>query len=173
MSKTNDKEKSIKFHWLVEVRDWLGAMAPAGKLEEYFQVEFHSDPGWEGAALRKVKTVTVTFFTRTYEYRIKFSEDKILLVLAVPRKPHAGRDAEDSTSLVDATDRTPEMWHYILNQIMAWEMVKVFKLDRQEERFEHWRNLTSHYSSDGKEKIAEWEQKDDEIRNHRIYERVR
>ena len=33
-------------------------------------------------------------------------------------------------------------------------------------------NLLSHYESDGKKKLSEWEQKKDEIKNHRIYQLI-
>lgn len=181
MNKKIDKEKSIKpktkaqDQWLQNIKVFLGQMAPEGKISEYFQVEFFSDPGFDGDPLRRVRKVEVTFFTHTYRYVFLFTE-KMIFGKALVRKPHAG-----TADTVSGTDIIHEMvfsmkdweWRYVLNQILAWELVKVFKEARTEERFEQWQRLNSHYEAEGKEMYHEWEQKGTEIRNQRVFERVK
>ena len=124
--------------WLIEVRNWLGTMSPSGKTYEYFQVDFLSDPGWDGDPLRAVRKVVIKFFTHTYQYTIEISETQFDVVTALKRKAHAGSECRSGTDIVNPCPRTLEMWSYVLNQIMAWEMCKVFKDSRQEEAFEQW-----------------------------------
>ena len=133
-NKTTDKGKSIKptkdeAQWLQNIKVFLGQLAPEGKINEYFQVKFLSDPGFDGDSLRKVGKVEVTFFTHTYRYKFSFTE-KTILGTALTRKPYAGTDDtccgtdiihEMSFAMAD------EEWRYVLNQIIAWELVKVFK----------------------------------------------
>lgn len=181
MTKKNDKEKSIKpedksldgLYWLTMVRDWLGRFAPEGKIHEYFQVDFHADPGWEGDPLRKISKVTVRFFTHSHEYAMEFNEKRIMRVTALSRKAHAGSTTYSGTDIVDSCELSDVMLTYVLNQILTWELVKIFKDERQEERFKNWQYLNSHYGLHGKEVYHEWEQKGDEIRNQRVYERVK
>ena len=132
-NKEKDKEKSIKSkdedQWLQNVKIFLGQLAPEGKIPEYFQVKFLSDPGFDGDSLRKVRKVEVTFFTHTYRYVFEFTE-KMVWGKALVRKPHAG--TEDTYSGTDIIKEmvfsvTDEEWRYVLNQIIAWELVKVFK----------------------------------------------
>jgi len=164
-----DKEKSIKPNWLIEVRNWLGAMSPSGKTYEYFQVDFLSDPGWDGDPLRAVRKVVIKFFTHTYQYTIEISERQFDVVTALKRKAHAGSECRSGTDIVNPCPRTPEMWSYVLNQIMAWEMCKVFKDARQEEAFEQWEKMDSHYIQGKSLMYAEWEQKGGQIRNHKVF----
>lgn len=179
--KKNDKEKSIKpedksldgLYWLIMIRDWLARLVPNCKVHEYVQVEFHADPGWEGDPLRKVSKITVKFFTHYYEYTMEFNEKRIMRVSALSRKAHAGSDTYSGTDIVDSCPLTDEMLGNVVRQILAWELVKIFKDDRQEERFEKWQFLSSHYTADEKEMYHEWEQKGKEIRNQRVFERVK
>jgi len=135
-NKKIDKDKSIKpketkdeAQWLQNVKVFLGQLAPEGMINKYFQVKFLSDPGFDGDSLRKVRKVEVTFFTHTYRYVFEFTE-KMIFGKALARKPYAGTDDEHS-----GTDIINEMvfsmkdweWRYVLNQIIAWELVKVFK----------------------------------------------
>jgi len=176
-----DKEKSIKsegksldgLHWLIMIRDWLARIAPQCKVHEYFQVEFHADPGWEGDPLRKIHKVTVKFFTHSYQYIMEFNEERILVVTALSRKAHAGSDAYSGTDIVESCKLNDEMLTYVQNQILTWEIVKIFKDERQEERFKNWQYFNSHYGLHGKEVYHEWEQRGDEIRNQRVFERVK
>jgi len=180
--KTTDKGKSIKpketkdeAQWLQNIKVFLGQLAPEGNINKYFQVEFFSDPGFDGDSLRKVRKVEVTFFTHTYRYRFSFTE-KMILGTALTRKPYAGTD--DTCCGTDiirdmSFSMKDEEWRYVLNQIIAWELVKVFKEARTEERSQQWQRLNSHYSVEGKEMYHEWEQKGTETRNQRIFERVK
>jgi len=135
-NKTKDEERSIKpketkdeAQWLQNVKVFLGQLAPEGMINKYFQVKFLSDPGFDGEPLRKVRKVEVTFFTHTYRYVFEFTE-KMIFGKALARKPIAGTEDEHS-----GTDIINEMsfsmkdweWRYVLNQILAWELVKVFK----------------------------------------------
>jgi len=141
-NKTTDKGKSIKpkktkdeAQWLQNVKVFLGQLAPEGKINEYFQVKFLSDPGFDGDSLRKVRKVEVTFFTHTYRYVFEFTE-KLVFGKALVRKPYAGTDAEYSgTDIINEMvfSMKDEEWRYVLNQIIAWELVKVFKPVRTEE----------------------------------------
>lgn len=135
-NKKIDKGKSIKpketkdeAQWLQNVKVFLGQLAPEGKINEYFQVKFLSDPGFDGDPLRKVRKVEAVFFTHTYRYVFEFTE-RLILGRALARKPHAGTDAECSgTDIINemSFSMKDEEWRYVLNQILAWELVKVFK----------------------------------------------
>ena len=129
-----DKGKSIKptkdeAQWLQNIKVFLGQLAPEGRINEYFQVRFLSDPGFDGDSLRKVRKVEVTFFTHTYRYVFEFTE-KLVFGKALVRKPYAGTEAEYSgTDIINEMvfSMKDEEWRYVLNQIIAWELVKVFK----------------------------------------------
>ena len=201
MSKTNDKEKSIKpvpfkkvietfapafvwpdvpeevkkeYPWNNVLRDWICEITPEGKIEEYMNISLTQHEGSKHDL--GVAEIRVTFFTHTYRYELTATEKEVYLE-ALDRKPIAGTEcagAEYRGKGVFRGTFSVDSWNEIKKRIIRVEAVKIVKYARDEEKREYWRKLTSHYAdSDGKEKFAEWEQKGDEIRNHRIYERVK
>lgn len=165
----DEVKKEVKFYHIL--RDWLCAIVPKGELREYCKIALiHNDDNEFNIV--KVKAV---LYSHTYRYVIEASE-KRLFIKALKRKPLAGTEGGEETyegdDLVDCAF-TIDNWEIAKNQILKYESVKVLKSVRTEEV---WVSLSSHYrrgSKEGMQCYAEWEQKGDEIRNHKVYELVK
>lgn len=152
--------EGVEYDWLRVLRDWLGQLAPMGEIVKYYQVKILKS---------KPMKVKVTFFTHTYRYVFEFTE-KTIWGKALLRKPLAGTTATfQGSDIVDECKFTAENWRYVLNQILAWELVKLMKDGRTQDE---WERFASNYIRDGEKYYHEWEQKGLEIRNQQVYMRT-
>lgn len=162
------EEVRKQYSWHLVLRDWLCEIVPGGDLDKYCKVELIQSPDNEF----NVAEIVATLYTRENRFLIIANEEKIFIE-ATRRKPLAGTEFGEETYEGDELYQggfSVEEWQEAKNQIFRYEFVRVTKDHRTGLR---WQTLNSHYSNAGGiEFYAEWEQRGDEIRNHRVYQMI-
>lgn len=186
------KEKTITPAWQLRFMEWLTKLVPWGKVSEY--VQFKSPPPEEWvkgkmgpfnvdmrASVAK-DALNVRLFTKDYVYSIIVKE-KFMACVASSRKTRAGEPVARCIDLPRGNFSESTLWS-IKTAIIQNELVKVARplveegvatsqamSDKDMEGFERFH---SHYTNvkTGKEHYAEWLQRGEEIREHRVYELV-
>lgn len=157
-----------EYKWYHVLRDWICEIVPGGNINDYCHVELLCADMHEPA----MTEVRVTIFTRTHRYLI-IAMEKWFTVQALKRKPLAGTEIGGEEYRGDDLFKgrfTVDNWQQAKKRILSYEFVKVIKEVRTSEQY---LKLNSHYKdAEGREIYAEWMQKGDAIREHKIYRLV-
>lgn len=150
-----------------QLRTWLKEICPKQNLEDYCQIMT------DNASLDIMK---VWLFTHDYRYSIYATgrpdepetlKKALLSCDATRRKSLAGLTEHTYAHLVDG-HFTHVTWELIKAAILRFELVKIVGKAKEE----RWRNMSTHYESNGKHYYDEWLQKGDMISEHKTYELV-
>lgn len=148
-------------------RTWLKEICPKQNVEDYCQIMTDS-------AAHEVMKVRI--YTHDYRYSIYATSrpdepDKLhkalLSCTASRRKSLAGLTEHTYAHLVDGKF-TRVTWELIKAAILRFELVKITAQAKEEQ----WRNMSTHFESNGKHYYEEWLQKGKRISEHRTYELV-
>ncbi|MCW4050770.1 MAG: hypothetical protein NWE89_13650 [Candidatus Bathyarchaeota archaeon] len=122
------------------------------------------------------EVMKVRIFTHDYRYSIFVTsrpddpdnlQKALLSCSALRRKPLAGLTDHVYANLVDGKF-TRVTWELIKAAILRFELVKIVGKAKEE----RWRNMSTHFESNGKHYYEEWLQKGKQISEHKTYELV-
>ena len=177
--------------WQSQFMDWLKEICPWEKTKEYVQFKGGIPEDWVKGKMGPVNvdvkvehdlnTISIRVFTKDHLYNIVAKETYLGCVMS-NRKGRAGEDWTRGHDLPDGKF-TYSTWQYIKNAILRTELVKVARqLDAKaidasqampDEEMEGFERHHSHYQDKkGKEFYAEWLQRGEEIKEHKVYELV-
>ena len=177
--------------WESQFMDWLKEICPWKKIREYVQFKgglpdefvigkmgpFNVDTRME----YDPDVISVRLFTRDHLYNIVAKATYLGCTMS-KRKGRAGEDWMRGHDLPDGKF-TYSQWGYIKRSIIMTELVKVARpLDSKgivssqamsDEDMEGFERHHSHYSNkQGKEFYAEWLQRGEVIKEHKVYELI-
>ena len=178
--------KKEEFDWKSQFREWLKEIIPWDKIAGYVQFVHEIPEEWVKGKMGpfnvqhikfagQQESISIRVFTKEHKYRITANKD-YLGCCAASRKARAGEDWTRGNDLPDGKFNR-ETWEKIKDAILRYEMVRVMKPQQETaddaDKAEGWDRHHSRYSDkSGKLFYAEWLQRGDEIREHKVYELV-
>lgn len=185
------KEKTITPNWQLVFMEWLTKIAPWGKVSEYVQFKSLPPEEWVKGKMGPFSTDTrtpipknslsVRLFTKDNVYNLVAKEEYLGCTVS-KRKPRAGEITTRGMDLPDGkfSEKTLER---IMMAMTQNELVKVSRPlstegiaasqamnSKEMEGFERFHSR--YHDKKGKQFYAEWLQRGEEIREHKVYELV-